>query len=189
KATKRLYSLKVLRKAGVQQPDLVRIYCSLFQSVLEYGAPVWSALPGDLSNVIESVQRRELRIICPLVEYEAALISILHDYDVHEESALSSAKKLGRKIMLNCKSQGRHSGQFEARVHDLGTSLHIKMFLRVSRTTGTQEGWRSATRSCPNLLLFDPVCPIIWHASVASPSWGPYISNVIESVQRRALIK
>ena len=77
KATKRLYSLKVLRKAGVQQPDLVRIYCSLFQSVLEYGAPVWSALPGDLSNVIESVQRRELRIICPLVEYEAALISIL----------------------------------------------------------------------------------------------------------------
>ena len=37
--------------------------------------------------------------------------------------------------MLNCTSQGRHSGQFEARAHDLGTSLHIKMFMRVSRTT------------------------------------------------------
>ena len=38
-------------------------------------APVWSALPGYLSNVIESEQRRALRIVCPLVEYEAALIS------------------------------------------------------------------------------------------------------------------
>ena len=36
---------------------------------------MWSALPGYLRNVIESVQRRALRIICPLVEYEAALIS------------------------------------------------------------------------------------------------------------------
>ena len=75
KATKRPYSLRVLRNAGVQQADLVHIYCSLIRSVLEYGAPVWSALPGYLSNVIESVQRRALRIICPSVEYEAALIS------------------------------------------------------------------------------------------------------------------
>ena len=36
---------------------------------------MWSALPGYLSNVIESVQRRALRIICPSVEYEAVLIS------------------------------------------------------------------------------------------------------------------
>ena len=36
---------------------------------------MWSALPGYLSNVIESVQRRALRIIFPSVEYEAALIS------------------------------------------------------------------------------------------------------------------
>ena len=52
-----------------------RIYCSLIQPVLEYGAPVWSVLPGYLSNVIKSVQRRALRIICSLVEYEAAFIS------------------------------------------------------------------------------------------------------------------
>ena len=68
KATKRLYSLRILRKAGVQEADLVRIYCSLIRSVLEYGAPVWSDLPGYLSNIIELVQRRALRIICPLVE-------------------------------------------------------------------------------------------------------------------------
>lgn len=35
KATKRLYSLRVLRKAGVQQAGLVCIYCSLIWSVLE----------------------------------------------------------------------------------------------------------------------------------------------------------
>ena len=36
---------------------------------------MWSALAGYLSNVIESVQRRALRIICPLVQYETALTS------------------------------------------------------------------------------------------------------------------
>ena len=54
KTTKRLYSLRVLRKAGVQQADLVRIYSSLIRSVLKYGAPVWSALPGYLSNRFRS---------------------------------------------------------------------------------------------------------------------------------------
>ena len=34
--------------------------------------------------------------------------------------------------MLRCKSQGKHSGQFEVRANDLGTSLHIKIFLSVT---------------------------------------------------------
>ena len=77
KATKRLCSLRVLRKAGVQQADLVRIYCSLIRSVLEYGAPVWSALPGYLSNIIESVQRRALRIICPWLNMRLHLLVLV----------------------------------------------------------------------------------------------------------------
>ena len=45
---------------------------------------MWSVLPGDLSNVIESVQTRALRIICPLVEYEAVLITTgLVSLDAH----------------------------------------------------------------------------------------------------------
>ena len=41
------------------------IYCSLIRSVLEYAAPVWACLPEYLNELIESVQRRALRIIFP----------------------------------------------------------------------------------------------------------------------------
>ena len=75
KADKRLFSLRVLRKAGVQQADLIEIYCSLIRSVLEYAAPVWACLPDYLADAIESVQKRALRIIYPTLDYGVALNS------------------------------------------------------------------------------------------------------------------
>ena len=63
KACKRLYALRLLRKSGVACADLVSIYCALIRSVLEYAAPVWAALPLYLDNLIESVQRKALRIM------------------------------------------------------------------------------------------------------------------------------
>ena len=42
KASKRLYMLYQLKRAGVDQRDLVRIYMSVIRPVLEYAAPVWS---------------------------------------------------------------------------------------------------------------------------------------------------
>ena len=39
KASKRLYALRSLKKAGVQPSDLVGIYCALIRSALEYAAP------------------------------------------------------------------------------------------------------------------------------------------------------
>ena len=61
----RLYALRTLKKAGVQPSDLVGIYHALIRSVLEYAAPVWSGLPVYLSEVLEAVQRRAMRIIYP----------------------------------------------------------------------------------------------------------------------------
>ena len=75
KASKRLYALRSLKKAGVQPSDLVGIYCALIRSVLEYAAPVWSGLPVYLSEVIEAVQRRAMRIIFPHADYNTALCS------------------------------------------------------------------------------------------------------------------
>ncbi|KAI8496262.1 hypothetical protein Bbelb_261030 [Branchiostoma belcheri] len=44
--------------------DLVSVYISYIRPVMEYGAPVWhSGLSNSLSNKIEKVQRRALRII------------------------------------------------------------------------------------------------------------------------------
>ena len=65
KANKRLYALRIVKKSGVAIDDLVKIFCALIRSVLEYASPVWAALPEYLDNVIESVQRKALRIMLP----------------------------------------------------------------------------------------------------------------------------
>ena len=75
KANKRLYALRTLKKAGVQPSDLVGIYRALIRSVLEYAVPVWSGLPVYLSEVLEAVQRRAMRIIYPYADYNTALCS------------------------------------------------------------------------------------------------------------------
>ena len=40
KANKRLYALRILKKSGVAIDDLVKIFCPLIRSVLEYASPV-----------------------------------------------------------------------------------------------------------------------------------------------------
>ena len=70
KANKRLYALRALKKSG----ELVQVYCSIVQSVLEYACPLWAGLPKYLDDAIESVQKRALRIILPNFHYDEALI-------------------------------------------------------------------------------------------------------------------
>ena len=41
KGSQRLYLLVLLRRAGVPDHDILRIYTSMIRSVLEYAAPVW----------------------------------------------------------------------------------------------------------------------------------------------------
>ena len=50
------------------------MYCSLVRSVLEYASPVWAGLPSYLSDLIESVQREDLRIILPNLSYDQTLV-------------------------------------------------------------------------------------------------------------------
>ncbi|CAB4004215.1 RNA-directed DNA polymerase from mobile element jockey [Paramuricea clavata] len=64
KASKRLYILRVLRRSGIPSADLLSIYNALIRSVLEYACAVWhTSLPLYLSNKIERVQKRALRIL------------------------------------------------------------------------------------------------------------------------------
>ena len=65
KACKKLYSLRILRRAGVDQDSMLRVYTSSVRSVLEYAIPVWQSIPGYLSNKTESIQKRTLKIISP----------------------------------------------------------------------------------------------------------------------------
>ena len=65
KASKRLHILHVLKRGGVP---------SLNKSVLEHCCPVWhNVLPVKLSDSIEPVQKRALRITFPALHYQEAL--------------------------------------------------------------------------------------------------------------------
>ena len=68
KACKKLYSLRVLRRARVSQSNMLRIYLGLLRQVLEYAVPVWQDIPAYLSEAIERVQKRGLNIIYPEAE-------------------------------------------------------------------------------------------------------------------------
>ena len=77
KAGKRVYMLYQLKRAGISQNDLVKIYVSIIRPVLEYACPVWStSLPKYLSDAIEMIQKRVLRSIHPGLHYDDILVSI-----------------------------------------------------------------------------------------------------------------
>jgi hypothetical protein len=74
KASKRLHILRVLRNSGVSAHDLLTIYISIIRSVLEYCCAAWNtSIPSYLSDKIERVQRRALRILYPNMSYSATL--------------------------------------------------------------------------------------------------------------------
>ena len=74
KTSKRLHILRVLRRGGIPPHDLIAIYYALIRPILEYCCPVWHCgLPKHLSEQIEKVQKRALRIILPGRTYCDAL--------------------------------------------------------------------------------------------------------------------
>ena len=75
KAAKRLYLLRQLKRAGIANNDLVRFYCSVIRSILEYACQVFHCnLPLYLSEEIERIQRRALRMIFPDCSYSEGLV-------------------------------------------------------------------------------------------------------------------
>ena len=62
KGSKKLYSLRVLRRAGVENDNILKVYLTTVRPVLEYAVPVWQAIPDYLSEAIEVVQRDHLKL-------------------------------------------------------------------------------------------------------------------------------
>ena len=74
KASKRLYLLRILKRAGVDVISLVQFYCTCIRSTLEYACQTFhSNLPEYLSNQIERIQKRALRMLYPEERYGDAL--------------------------------------------------------------------------------------------------------------------
>ena len=58
KAAKRVYMIYHLKRSGISQTDLVKVYMCIVRPVLEYACPVWHTnLPIYLSDDIEMVQK------------------------------------------------------------------------------------------------------------------------------------
>ena len=88
KASKRLYALRTLRRSGVPSRDLCSVFCYFIRPILEYACPVWhSSLTLKLSDEIEAIQRRAVKIILPHLTYDEGLsalnLTILFDRREH----------------------------------------------------------------------------------------------------------
>ena len=73
KGSKWLYVIHTLKKCGLTDRQLILVYCSIIRSVLEYASPAWAGLTQYLTDQIESIQKRALKIIFPSLCYEDAL--------------------------------------------------------------------------------------------------------------------
>ena len=63
-----------LKRAGINQNDLIRIYVSVIRPVVEYACPMCHTnLPKYLSDNIEIIQKRCLKTIFPGYQYENIL--------------------------------------------------------------------------------------------------------------------
>ena len=74
KASCRLYFLRQLKRSQIMPAELILFYITCIRSILEYACPVFHrALPGYLSEDLERLQKRALRIIYPGMSYNRAL--------------------------------------------------------------------------------------------------------------------
>ena len=74
KASKRIFVVYQLVRAGISVNDVLSVYCSLIRSILEYACPVWHCgLTKGQSEEIEGVQRRCMRVLFPELSYSDSL--------------------------------------------------------------------------------------------------------------------
>ena len=74
KSSKKLYSLRLLKRSVVEHENILKVYLSTIRPVLEYAIPIWQSIPDYLSDRVQYIQRRELRITYPEAEsYDKSL--------------------------------------------------------------------------------------------------------------------
>ena len=78
KASKRFYFLRLLKRSGVDRYSLLTVFTTCIRTVLEYGCQAWSyGITQYLSDEIERIQKRALKIIHPDLSYRESLEATL----------------------------------------------------------------------------------------------------------------
>ena len=140
KAAKRLFALRLLKRAGVMPKDILKVYLCNVRSVLEYAAQVWQDIPAYLSDAIESIQRRALRIIFPNSSYQQAL-------DLTNLSTLANRRiLLCKKLMADMRDESHPISFLASKV----TTRNIPYQLRSGNTTApkTMKRTKGANDFC-----------------------------------------
>lgn len=125
KAAKRIYSIRLLKRAGVATNDLVHIYITSIRSIIEYAAPAWFfPCTGYLIDQLEAIQRRVLRTIFPYCKYSDALRmanipTIEHRLHTISMSYFKQMEKKDHK--LNHLFPQRYQNQYSTRSQASGT--------------------------------------------------------------------
>ncbi len=74
KARKRLYFLSQLKRSNVATKELLLFYITCIRPVVEYASPVFhDSLTQFLSNDLELIQKRAMKVIFPKATYDQAL--------------------------------------------------------------------------------------------------------------------
>ena len=74
KAAKRLYFLRLLKRANIPALDIVHVYCSTIRSLLEYACEVWHpGITKQQCDNVELIQKRALKVAFPNLSYAEAL--------------------------------------------------------------------------------------------------------------------
>ncbi len=80
KASRRIYFLCILRRAGKPPTDIINVYTSVIRSVLEYTCEVWhSGLTKEQSDTLEHLQKRALRIAYLDFNYQEPCAANIHN--------------------------------------------------------------------------------------------------------------
>ena len=113
KARKRVFLIYQLKRAGIGQCDLVRIYISVIRPVVEYTCPACHTnLPKYFSENIELIQKRCMKTIFPGCSYDDILemtnLPTLHDR--RTTLCIAYINKMNRSNhMLNALLHGRRT--------------------------------------------------------------------------------
>ena len=71
---KKFYLISQFKHANVPPQDILTIFVSVIRPKLEYASPVWhNSLTEEDSNLIESSQKRALKLVYPHLSYDEAL--------------------------------------------------------------------------------------------------------------------
>ena len=117
KAAKRLYLMKQLKRSGLSDNDLKCFYIASIRSILEYACQVFHyGLPEYLSDQIDRIQKRALRIICPDLSYAEAI----EELDV--ETLKTRRKGLCTKVFKSMVNDKHH------KIHHLLPTKHSNTY-------------------------------------------------------------